>query len=357
MVEVIKHAPADLNPTERLTLVVIAESCRTETRMTYYRDGWDAEELARRVGVTPESLTKVFRSLAKKGLEVRVPHAVKDGKPVFAFKGKQTTFKLPRLTPQRVDESPGFTEVASHKAWTSVRQSLDEGPGNEAQSLDESPPLLLKVLPSKNTSSLSPREDDPPTAAIVPAPRTEREIEVASQKPEAQEHTPIHRLLLDAGCPSEDLTDVEAEMIVRHQPRSPAWWRTVTKAGDLPGLVAEVLEALHPEPIFSPEHLADAHAFESKNDGSPDCKHCTFPAANGRHKAVGYTARKGAVPNNNGRRSTSSQRAADILAIGRQLQQESEYGQYAPGQVRSPADQRLADAAPLYDHYRALEGK
>src|SRR5690348_11694566 len=108
MVEVMKYAPAGLNPTERLTLIVIAESCRTDTRMTYYRDGWDAEELARRVGVNAESLTKVFRSLAKKGCEVRVAHAEKNGRPVFAFKGKQTTFKLPRFAPQRVDESPVF---------------------------------------------------------------------------------------------------------------------------------------------------------------------------------------------------------------------------------------------------------
>lgn len=176
MVEVLKHAPAELNPTERLTLVAIAESCRSDTRMTYYRDGWDAAELARRVGVTSESLTKVFRSLAAKGCEVRVAHAVKNGKPVFAFKGKQTTFKLPRFAPQRsdedrtmdtqrVDESPVFSEGSETKGWTSVRQRLDESPGFEAQSLDESPPLLLKDLPSKNTS--------PPTPALsgIPHPR------------------------------------------------------------------------------------------------------------------------------------------------------------------------------------------
>jgi hypothetical protein len=333
MVEVLTYAPAELNPTERLTLVVIAESCRAETRMTYYRDGWDAGELARRVGITAESLTKVFRSLANKGCEVRVAHAIKDGKPVFAFKGKQTTFRLPRFAPQRPDESPGFTPRTSHEAWTSVRQSLDESPGNRPQSLDESPPLLLKALPSKNPSSLSPREDEASAPNEV-ASEPERETDDASQKPVTIKSNPVHRLLVDAGC-REDLTeDMEQELRRRNNVRAPgpAWFRTVAANGELKDHVADALEAF--EPAMPGEQMADAHLFESKGDGSPDCRHCPFPEPNRRHKvgnqgAGHFRQRDDGL---NQKRSTGVLRAEQALRVADQLDEfERNGGGFRPG--------------------------
>ena len=169
----------------------------------------------------------------------------------------------------------------------------------------------------KNKPSLSPREDEQP-----PAQRTEREDEEASQEPETEEPNFIHRLLLDAGCPPENLAEVEGELIARHQPRSPAWWRTVAKNGDLPKLVAEVLEALLPiQPQLTAEHVANAHDFQPKTDGSPTCAECDLPKANGRHRV-------------------GNQRGGYIAQVS-----------------RSPADQRLIDAGPLYRKYAAQEGK
>jgi hypothetical protein len=37
------------------------------------------------------------------------------------------------------------------------------------------------------------------------------------------------------------------------------------------------------------------------------------------------------------------------------LDRENGHGKYASGQIRSPADQRIADAVPLYEHYKRLE--
>lgn len=235
VVEVLRHAPEDLNPTERLALVVIAESCNSKTRTTWYRDGWDATEVARRIGVTAESLTKVFRSLARKGCEVRVAHMVKDGKPIFAHKGKQTMFKLPCFAGQSPDEGPPFDGGQDAKARTSVRVSLDESPGKEAQSLDESPPLLLKELSSKNPSSLSPRED---AANEAPHPEDRERDEFASL-PNPEPKSIAHTVLVKHGC-----TGNEADALVAHVNRDtvkgPGWWRKLdSNEGDIPALIAE----------------------------------------------------------------------------------------------------------------------
>lgn len=246
IVEVLKHAPADLNPTERLTLVVIAESCRTGSRTTYYRDTWDADELARRVGITADSLTKVFRSLAKKGCEVRVPHMVKDGKPIFAFKGKQTTFKLPRFAPQSPDDRPPFDQGDGAEARTSVRESPDENPGNGPQSPDERPPLLLKDLPSRNTSSLSVREAATTAAPAVPAQRTEREDEDFSQEPD-QDLSLVQRLIAKHGATGDAISFIEGWIDFTQNVQGPGFYFTADRNGSLALLVADALKAYNLE--------------------------------------------------------------------------------------------------------------
>jgi hypothetical protein len=254
IVEVLKFAPADLNPTERLTLVTIAESCRAESRMTYYRDGWDANELARRVGVTPESLTKVFRSLARKGCEVRVAHAVKDGRPVFAFKGKQTSFRLPRFAPQSLDESPPLAgesldeiPVSETKDWTSVRLSLDESPGNRPQRLDESPPLLLKELPSKIPQSLSPQ--DPP----VEADEIEREtFESSVIAEEPTPPRPEHRLIGKRGITGDVVDFICGWIESGFDVRGLGWWITADRNGTLDQHIADAVAAYAIDPYAPP---------------------------------------------------------------------------------------------------------
>lgn len=116
---------------------------------------------------------------------------------------------------------------------------------------------------------------------------------------------------------------MEEELRRRNQVRAPgpAWFRTVQANGELAAHVADALEAFEPAP--TPQQHADAHPFEAKGDGSPDCRHCPFPEANGRHRVSGYTARKVAMPDVN--------------------------------RIRSPADQRVADAGPLYAKYKAQE--
>lgn len=303
IVEVLKHAPAVLNPTERLTLVAIAESCRSESRTTFYRDGWDADELARRVGVTAESLTKVFRSLASKGCEVRVPQAVKNGKPVFAFKGKQTTFKLPRFAPQRLDSRPPFAEGSNAKDRTSVRESLDESPVFEPQSLDESPPLLLKELPSKNTSP-PPTPSTPGSAvAVVEAEIVEEEGDVTLSLEDQLQNltgeilktrpnwsvTELRTYITAAMSMLGESFEAAAE-VARRTAKDPVSARPsrIIASGNphlrdasTAFLFAKVDHA-NPIPSFGRPH-PNAHPFEADRSGI-SCRHCGTPVQNGMHK-------------------------------------------------------------------------
>lgn len=93
--EVFDSAPAWLGPTERLVLVALAEWAEADDR-TCWRT---AAELAQRVGISEEGIRKSIRKLATYGIDPRVPIAFKgDGSPVFAYRGRATTYRLPYLT-------------------------------------------------------------------------------------------------------------------------------------------------------------------------------------------------------------------------------------------------------------------
>lgn len=94
-------AAKGMTTAERLVLVVVAERSNKLTRQmwAYKGDGKTLTDvIAGRVGVEPDSLTKVFRRLAARGLEVRVPIAENSkGEPVFAVRGHASDYVLPEL--------------------------------------------------------------------------------------------------------------------------------------------------------------------------------------------------------------------------------------------------------------------
>lgn len=97
-----------------------------------------------------------------------------------------------------------------------------------------------QVLEDEKTISLSAREDDTsPPPDLAPEP--EREIVDTSLK--NQNDNPVHRLLLDAGCPSERLTEAERSITAEFEPRGMGWWRTTAANGDLKVHVAAFLNA------------------------------------------------------------------------------------------------------------------
>lgn len=120
MVEVLKHAPAELGPSERMVLMAIAEDARDATRESWTLTRAD---LCQRTGMSAEALKKAFQRLAKARLEVRIPLKFdKQGKPVYAYEGKQSTYRIPLLkrgelspaseggTESRLSDSVGGTQ-------------------------------------------------------------------------------------------------------------------------------------------------------------------------------------------------------------------------------------------------------
>jgi hypothetical protein len=236
IVEVLDHAPETLTSGERLVLVVIAEWANDSTRLARQTHNWTLDTVCRRAGIKRSGLKSILQGLAKKGLEVRVPVKEKDGKPIYAYEGTAVTFRVPNLRERGGHSLP--TDDARGDATASERggHSIQEG-------MPQPPPSPQGSPLKKNPSSLSPREDDA-TAPDVPAQRSEREIEGASQ--DNQTDNPIHRLLLDAGCPSERLTEAERWITDECQPRGLGWWRKTHGNGDLKVHVAAFLEADQP---------------------------------------------------------------------------------------------------------------
>lgn len=93
--EVFDSAPEWLGPTERLILLALAEWADANDR-TCWRT---AAELSARVGISEEGVRKSIRKLASYGIDPRLPVAFgANGAPIFAHKGRATTFRIPYLT-------------------------------------------------------------------------------------------------------------------------------------------------------------------------------------------------------------------------------------------------------------------
>jgi hypothetical protein len=93
--EVLDHAPPGLSYGERYLLLALAEWANDDNRECWY----GPEAIMRRMRADSwDSVAKVLRGLASKGLEVRVPISTdRTGRPVFAVRGHKTTYRIPRL--------------------------------------------------------------------------------------------------------------------------------------------------------------------------------------------------------------------------------------------------------------------
>ena len=116
VIDWLQTPPAEgLTMAEAAVLMVIAERAHDKTR-EMWRHRIDDRSLYERIkAVTRQSdagLTKTLQRLAARGLECRVPIATgKDGRPVYAARGKSMRFRLPELPaavtlPEPVDDDP-----------------------------------------------------------------------------------------------------------------------------------------------------------------------------------------------------------------------------------------------------------
>ena len=188
VVDWLQTPPADdLTTAEAVILLVIAERAHDKTReMWRHRiDDYPLyERLKRAARLSDAGLSKALQRLARRGLECRVPIATgKDGRPVYAAKGKSMRFRLPELPafvtlPEPVDnaappvENPPDEPVENPARDT---QRADTGPGFEPKGGHTSGLWGPKGGPvsAPNPSKDNPSTTDPSTNPPFPQPDVE----------------------------------------------------------------------------------------------------------------------------------------------------------------------------------------
>lgn len=187
MVEVLDHAPDTWTPSERLTVVAIAESIRTGVR----RGCPPVELIAHRVGIDAESLSKNLRRLAAKGWELRVPTGVdRKGRTVYAHRGHRTMFQIPPLCPR------GEHSTYLCASWATADLGLELEAGDERP--DHRPAIATHGDEERgdHRPAITPESPDHRPPFDVP-----REGERPDHRPAKVGERPDHRPL-KAGPPS-----------------------------------------------------------------------------------------------------------------------------------------------------------
>jgi hypothetical protein len=143
---------------ERNVLLELADCANDKTRLAYP----GMEELVRMTDLPQTTVSKCLQRLAGKGIELRVAVGVdKNGRPVFAARGHQTTYRIPDLTKggpgsylsgaERADGGPANPEgkggPGSGKGQTPIRERADPRPRKGGPGSAPSP-----QEPSRNTS-------------------------------------------------------------------------------------------------------------------------------------------------------------------------------------------------------------
>lgn len=121
--EVLDHAPPDITSGELLVWLVIADDAKDGTRI-----GWiDQAKLQRRTRLSERGIRQALHKLAGRGFELRVQRGTdKTGRPVFAHRGMQLTYKLPKLS-QAVDDGVDEPVDNEPQGGTTVPPCVEEG--------------------------------------------------------------------------------------------------------------------------------------------------------------------------------------------------------------------------------------
>lgn len=122
--EVLRHAPAYLDGSERTVLLAIAEDARDSTRISHC----GRKPLLVASGLGPRGLRKVFERLARHGFEIRVPIGMdKLGRPLYAVPGQQSTYRVPVFSGLKGElEDPLKGELQDRQADRQDRQAVPE---------------------------------------------------------------------------------------------------------------------------------------------------------------------------------------------------------------------------------------
>lgn len=181
--EVLDHAPADLTPTERLVLIVIAEQARKESRLARI----PSADFLRRTGVQESGLRKAFRRLAERGIDPRVAlYTGKDGRLLYSAKGSIPHYRLPIFgTPE---------QCSCHRCTKAVPQDLHR----KVEVLQDSNKIPQDPLKPKSGGPPGPNEGPPGP----PLPSLEKRTVLSQDRPprvdrNGEPHPYDRQLLMD----------------------------------------------------------------------------------------------------------------------------------------------------------------
>jgi hypothetical protein len=164
----------DLTPAERLVLYAIAERASKDgpnARRAWDMDGWN---LATITGVS--RLRQVLERLSSRGLECRISHnADSRGRPIYAHKGRQTTYQLPMLlvdnlakgAPASVDNSAKGASVDAPTASVDAPTASVDAPSPSLPVFTRKPPPFppLAIVSDGNSVEDQNRTDGKVAAA------------------------------------------------------------------------------------------------------------------------------------------------------------------------------------------------
>ncbi len=182
--EVTSYLPhaQDMTAAERLILMLIADRAHEQTREAWPGGtiGWDLQRLA---GMSATGFREALQRLAHRGMEVRVQRGVdKHGQPLFAYRGVQTTYRLPALLPKG-DGQASPSEKGDVQAPKGDGQA-PEGDGQASES--RRPGVALSFSPSGPSKPLT---DDGTSRTATPREATADE----QPQPGAEPHHSVGR--------------------------------------------------------------------------------------------------------------------------------------------------------------------
>ncbi|MFI5938107.1 hypothetical protein [Actinoplanes sp. NPDC051494] len=295
--------PGLLTAGERLLVLELADICSDRTR-----EGWPGIALLAEVtDMSDRSIQQTLNRVAKKWIELRVPLGKNaDGKPYFAFAGKRTTYRFPPLPD--IDGATDEGASGATDGWPSERN----GATDEREWCDRSVAMVRQMsgpspqrTPQRATPQPPPPSPAPPSSDLVVVDAEIVEEENPTSSPEDQlQHLIDETLMIRPNWSSTELrTQITAALslvgesfeaaalLTLSTARDPTSARPsrITAAGN-PHLLAAgtalriaKLNAFPGTAFTHPLH-PNAHRYEPKPDGSPECLHCPFPEQNQRHR-------------------------------------------------------------------------
>src|SRR5690554_4688087 len=164
---VLNHAPAELDPTARAVLAVIADDANERTRISRI----PMDLLMHRSGVGRDALKKVFQRLARAGYEIRIPVGTDTlGRPIYAMRGRATQYRIPVFPERDVPHHPrmGGTSSPLTNELEGTGSPLTDGMGGTGSPIGgtespvggtDSPPLSSDLIPSSSSADRSQAAD------------------------------------------------------------------------------------------------------------------------------------------------------------------------------------------------------